>query len=145
MGIIIIYCRQRGCLCVYLLCTFLYYILTLIIFTEDSEGLLELVLGVRVADLLVHQVAELGELHKPGPVDINLHMWCVLFAKCKNINKKPSTRRYSSSPIFVSNNVWHMVAIYWIFYIPCFETYINISEHNTDREWKHQESDIFTI
>ena len=101
MGIIIIYCRQRGCLCVYLLCTFLYYILTLIIFTEDSEGLLELVLGVRVADLLVHQVAELGELHKPGPVYINLK----LFAKCRNFNKKPSTRRYSSPPIFVSNNV----------------------------------------
>ena len=61
----------------------MYYILTLIIFTEDSEGLLELVLGVRVADLLVHQVAELGELHKPGPVYINLK----LFAKCRNFNK----------------------------------------------------------
>lgn len=65
------------------------YILTLIIFTEDPEGLLELVLGVRVADLLVHEVAELGELHKPGPVNINLKV----FTKCRNFNIKLSHQK----------------------------------------------------
>ena len=76
MGIMIIYWRQQRCLLVYLLCSFLYYILTLIIFTEDSEGLLELVLGVRVADLLVHQVAELGKLNKSRSINVNLPEIC---------------------------------------------------------------------
>ena len=43
-----------------------------VVFAEHAERLLQLVLRVRVADLLVHQVAELGKLNKSRSINVNL-------------------------------------------------------------------------
>ena len=48
---------------------------TLVVLAEHPERLLQLVLGVRVAQLLVHHQAELRKLQETRSVYVHLSLW----------------------------------------------------------------------